>query len=83
MKIYVITFIDDESSVDIESLQLGLVLAVVILLNTLIDFIQRQNAIKVSAALGDQVVDLLMNIRMHGVYAVVPVWPQEDPYYCG
>ena len=47
MKIYVITYIDDESNLDIESLQLGLVLAVVILLNTLLDFTQRQNAIKV------------------------------------
>lgn len=47
VKIYVVSYIDDETSVDIESLQLGLVLAVVILLNTLLDFTQRQNAIKV------------------------------------
>lgn len=50
MKIYVITFIDDESNLDSESLQLGLVLAVVILLNTLLDFTQRQNAIRVGTA---------------------------------
>lgn len=49
MKIYIISVADDSSS-DTESLQLGLVLAVVILLNTLLDFTQRQNAIKVNAA---------------------------------
>jgi len=46
-KIYVVTVIDSEESVDTESFQLGLVLAVVIFLNTLLDFTQRQNAIKV------------------------------------
>ncbi|CAN0441162.1 unnamed protein product, partial [Scytosiphon promiscuus] len=43
---YVLSYAEDDS-VDIESLQLGLVLAVVILLNTLLDFTQRQNAIRV------------------------------------
>lgn len=46
-KIYVVTVIDSDKSVDTESMQLGFVLAVVIFLNTLLDFIQRQNAIKV------------------------------------
>ncbi|CBN74474.1 conserved unknown protein [Ectocarpus siliculosus] len=41
------TIFESDSSTDMESLQLGLVLAVVILLNTLLDFTQRQNAEKV------------------------------------
>lgn len=41
------SYFESDSSADMESLQLGLVLAVVILLNTLLDFTQRQNAEKV------------------------------------
>ncbi|CAM9495257.1 unnamed protein product [Pylaiella littoralis] len=44
--IFLLSLVEDEA-VDTEELQLGLVLAVVILLNTLLDFTQRQNAIKV------------------------------------